>query len=163
MPVWAISAKDSSQRYMIRPLKDIDTRFSFNAAHGAFDPASGLLYSGDTGAGYISALQFDPETGFEVVWREKQTTSVFMQLIGPPEERVMVTSELTNLPRLNPNPLRADNEQVVFRDAASGRELARTENLPRMTQGSNISPGFDGRVYFIGVEGVLYEITVESD
>ncbi len=82
-----------------------------------------------------------------------------MQLIGSPGERVMVISELIGF-RLNP--LAAANEQVVFRDAATGRELARTENLPRMTQGSNIRPGFGGRVD-VGVDGVLYEITVESE
>ncbi len=105
-------------------------------------------------------------TLFEVLWQEEQTTSVFMQLIGTPEERVMVTSELTNFPvglRTPLNTLRAAYEQVVFRDAATGRELARTEDLPRMTQGSNISPGFGGRVYFVGVDGVLYEITVQAE
>jgi hypothetical protein len=59
--------------------------------------------------------------------------------------------------------LGAANEQVVFRDAATGRELARTgELLPRMSQGANISPGFGGRVYFPGDDGKLYEITVQS-
>jgi hypothetical protein len=59
--------------------------------------------------------------------------------------------------------LGAANEQVVFRDAATGRELARTEELlPRMSQGANISPGFGGRVYFPGDDGKLYEITVQS-
>lgn len=59
--------------------------------------------------------------------------------------------------------LDAPNEQVIFRDAATGRALAGTEDLPRMTQGSNISPGFGGRVYYVGVDGVLYEITVQSE
>ena len=54
------------------------------------------------------------------------------------------------------------NEQVVFRNAATGRELARTENLPRMSQGANISPGFGGRVYFPGVDGRIYEVSVRS-
>ena len=35
--------------------------------------------------------------------------------------------------------------------------------LPPMSQGANISPGFDGRVYFPGADGTLYEITVHSD
>lgn len=160
MPVWAISTIDPSERFLIRPFEDIETRFSFAVAHGAYDISSDLLLTADTGTGWITAMRFDPETGFEVIWREEQTTSVFMQLIGSPEERVMVTSELIDF-RLNP--LAATYEQVVFRDVATGHELARTENLPRMTQGSNISPGFGGRVYFIGVDGVLYEITVESD
>ena len=47
--------------------------------------------------------------------------------------------------------------------AATGRELARTEELPRMSGGANISTGFGGRVYFPGVDGKLYEITVQND
>jgi hypothetical protein len=160
MPVWAISTIDSSQRYLIQPFNDIETRFSFGVAHGAFDTASGLLYTADTGTGYVSAMTFDPESGFELVWREEQTTSVFQQLIGSAEARVVVTSDLINF-RLNP--LHATNEQVVFRNAATGQELARTGNLPRMSQGANISPGFGGRVYFPAVDGRIYEISVQSE
>jgi hypothetical protein len=165
MPVWAISAVDSSERFVIRPFEDIETRFSFGVAHGAFDTASGLLYTADTGTGYVSAMTFDPETGFELVWREEQTTSVFQQLIGAPDERVVVTSELVNIGlRLSPlSILRATNEQVVFRNAATGEELARTGNLPRMSQGANISPGFGGRVYFPAVDGRIYEVSVQSE
>lgn len=106
-------------------------------------------------------MRFDPETGFEVAWLEEQTTSVFQQLIGAPEERVVVTSDLVNY-RLNP--MRASNEQVVFREAATGRELARTEELlPRMSLGANISSGFGGRMYFPGDDGKLYEVTVQSE
>jgi hypothetical protein len=160
MPVWAISTIDSSQRFMIEPFEDIETRFSFGVAHGAFDTNSGLLFTADTGTGYVTALRFDPDSGFELVWREEQTTSVFQQLIGTPEERVVVTSDLLNF-RLNP--LTATNEQVVFRDAATGRELARTGNLPRMSQGANISPGFGGRMYFPAVDGMIYEVSVVRD
>jgi hypothetical protein len=160
MPVWAISAVDSSERFMIRPFEDIETRFSFGVAHGAFDTESGLLFTADTGTGYVSAMTFDPESGFEVVWREEQTTSVFQQLIGDPDERVVVTSDLLNF-RLNP--LTATNEQILFRDAATGRELARTGNLPRMSDGANISPGFGGRMYFPGKDGRIYEVSVQME
>jgi hypothetical protein len=61
------------------------------------------------------------------------------------------------------NPMKAKNEQVVFRDAVTGRELARTWRLPRMSDGANISPGFGGRVYFPGKDGKVYEITVQSE
>jgi hypothetical protein len=160
MPVWAISTIDPSQRHRIQPFEDIETRFSFNAAHGAFDTASGMLYTADTGTGYASGMRFDPQNGFELVWREEQTTSVFQQLIGTADERVVVTSHLLNY-RLNP--LQATNEQVVFRNAATGQELARTGNLPRMSQGANISPGFGGRVYFPAVDGKIYEISVQVE
>jgi hypothetical protein len=160
MPVWAISTRDSTQRYMIQPFEGLPTRVSFAVAHGAFDPASGLLYAADTGVGYISAITFDPETGFDLLWLEEQTTSVFMQLIDTADRRVMVTSDLKNF---LVNPLKAKNEQVVFRDAATGRELARTGNLPRMSDGANISPGFGGRVYFPGKDGKVYAITIQSE
>jgi hypothetical protein len=165
MPVWAISTSDSSQRYMIQPFDDIETRFSFGVAHGAFDMASGLLYTADTGTGYVSAMRFDPENGFELLWREEQTTSVFMQLIGPADERVIVTSELVNIShRLTPFAiLGTTNEQVLFRNAATGQELARTGNLPRMSQGANISPGFGGRMYFPAVDGRIYEVSVQVE
>jgi len=161
MPVFAISAKDSSVRHSIEPFSDLRATVSFNAAHGAFDPASGLLYVADTGVGYASALSFDPEAGFELVWREEQTTSVFQQLIDSPERRVVVTAELQNWCGLNP--LAARSEQVVYRDAATGRELARTGLLPRMSDGANISPGFDGRVYFPGKDGKVYEVSVQRE
>jgi hypothetical protein len=160
MPVYAISAKDSSVRHSIQPFEDKRTLVSFNAAHGAFDPDNGLLYVADTGVGYASALKFDPATGFELVWREEHTTSVFQQLIDSADRRVMVTAELQKWRGLNP--LAAENEQVVFRDAATGRELARTGLLPRMSNGANISPGFDGRVYFPGIDGTMYEVSVRS-
>ncbi|MGF1504740.1 MAG: hypothetical protein ACFB51_06320, partial [Anaerolineae bacterium] len=160
----AIAASDPAVLHLLQPFDDIRTRFSFGVAHGAFDTASDLLFTADTGTGYVSAMRFDPDTGFEMVWREEQTTSVFQQLIGGPEERVVVTSELINY-GVTRNPLAilgATNEQVVFRDAVTGRELARTGNLPRMSQGANISPGFGGRMYFPGVDGRIYEISVQS-
>jgi hypothetical protein len=160
MPVWAVSAVDPSERILIRPFEDIETRFSFGVAHGAFDTASGLLFTADTGTGYVCAMTFDPESGFELVWRKEQTTSVFQQLIGTPDERVVVTADMLNY-RLNP--MKATNEQVVFRNAATGRELARTGNLPRMSNGANISPGFGGRVYFPAVDGRIYEVSVQSE
>jgi len=161
MPVYAISAMDSSIRHSIEPFADLRTTISFNAAHGAFDPASGLLYVADTGVGYASALSFDSEAGFDVVWREEQTTSVFQQLIDSPDRRVIVTAELQNWRGINP--MAARNEQVVFRNAATGRELARTGLLPRMSDGANISPGFDGRVYFPGKDGRVYEVSARGE
>ncbi len=158
--VWAISATNSLERHTFIPFEDIPTPISFAVAHGAFDPESGLLYVADTGARRASALSFDPESGFALKWIERHTTSVFQQLVGPADKRVLVISELTNFPPTS-LPLVATNEEVVFRDAATGGELARSAELPRMSDGANISPGYGGRVYYPGVDGKLYEITVQ--
>ena len=159
--VWAISATNSSVRHTIKPFEDIRTPISFAVAHGAFDPNSGLLYAADTGARNAAALSFDPVKGFTSKWREKHTTSVFQQLVGSADSRVLVMSELINFPPTS-LPLTATNEQVVFRNAATGKELARSTALPRMSDGANISPGYGGRVYYPGVDGKLYEITVQQ-
>jgi hypothetical protein len=158
--VWAISATNSSKRHTFIPFEDIPTPVSFAVAHGAFDPDNGLLFAADAGARHASALSFDPETGFTFKWRERHTTSVFQQLVGSANNRVLVMSELINFPPLS-LPLTATNEEVVFRDATTGRELSRSEPLPRMSDGANISPGYGGRVYYPGVDGKLYEITVQ--
>ena len=43
------------------------------------------------------------------------------------------------------------------------QRLARTERLPRMVTGANITPGFFGRFYYPGDDPRLYEITVLAD
>jgi hypothetical protein len=55
-------------------------------------------------------------------------------------------------------------EQVVWRRASDGLELARSESLPLMTPGSPVAPGFFGTWYFLSLDGVLTELTVyQSD
>jgi hypothetical protein len=73
---------------------------------------------------------------------------------------VVVTSELLNF-RLSL--LTATNEQVVFRDTATGQELAPIEDLPRMSQDANISPGFGGRMYFPGVDSRIHEVSTQTE
>jgi hypothetical protein len=71
------------------------------------------------------------ESGVATVWKETQTTTEWATLIGPKEFRVWVGTDIpgAEIPGQN----KADT--VVWRDAATGRELARSERLPRITQG----------------------------
>jgi hypothetical protein len=50
-------------------------------------------------------------------------------------------------------------DTVVFRDAATGRELARSGRVPAMTQGSAVQPGYGGSVFFPGATGTLIKMT----
>ena len=50
-------------------------------------------------------------------------------------------------------------ERVVFRDAATGRELARGSRVPQMTQGSAVQPGYGGSVFFPVATGTLIKVT----
>lgn len=159
MTAWAISVRDSSIRYSIEPFADITKDQSFNISMGSFDPENNRFYVADTGVGHATALSFDPTTGFEVLWREPQTTYAYTMLADSAEQRVFIASDLSGLgSRINP--FLARNEQIVFRDAATGLELARTSNLPRMSQGANFVAGFLGRFYFLGQDNKVHELTI---
>ncbi|MEM7800488.1 MAG: hypothetical protein AAF633_14935, partial [Chloroflexota bacterium] len=159
---WAVSTSDASKAFSINPFADLTTDQSFNISKGSFDAENGLAFAVDALAGYAAGLRFDPATGFEVDWREPQTTLSYQTLINPAEERVIVMSDLSGRgSRLNP--FMAENEQLVFRDAQTGEELARTDDLPRLISGATITPGFDGRIYFPAADSKLYEISVQSE
>jgi hypothetical protein len=64
----------------------------------------------------------------------------------------------TDIP-LNQIPGMNANDRVVWRDASTGRELARSALVPVMTQGSAVQPGYDGSMYFPGSTGTLVRLT----
>lgn len=162
MTVWAVSTSDADQTFSVAPFSDLMTDQSFNISKGSFDAANGRVYAVDTLAGYAASILFGPATGFEVDWREPQQSLSYQTLINPAEERVIVMSDISGRgSRINP--FKAQNEQLVFRNAQTGEELARTDNLPRLVSGATITPGFDGRIYFPAADGKLYEITVQAD
>ncbi|MDE0111574.1 MAG: hypothetical protein OXN84_04715 [Albidovulum sp.] len=75
-------------------------------------------------------------------------------------QRGYVASNLTGLsPRIIP--FLARNEQVVFRDAATGLETARSERLAGMNKGANLVAGFCGRLKILGLGSNAYEVTVD--
>jgi len=51
-------------------------------------------------------------------------------------------------------------EQVVWRDAATGTELARSSQLPKMTQGILVTPGYAGVQYFLTASGQIIGLQV---
>jgi hypothetical protein len=75
-------------------------------------------------------------SGITTVWKKRQTTTEWATLIGPKAHRVWVGTDIpgAEIPGQN------KTEKVVFRDAATGRELARSPRVPQMTQGSAFSP-----------------------
>ncbi len=118
------------------------------------DPENGLFYGVETLARKVAAFRIGPE-GIETVWEKPQTTSEWATLIGPKDHRVWVG---TNVPGAQ-IPGQNHNDTVVFRDAATGRLLARSARLPAMTPGSAVQPGYGGSVFFPGAHGTLVKVT----
>ena len=118
------------------------------------DPQNGLFYGVETLARKIAAFKI--ESGAIVpVWKETQTTTEWATLIGPKSHRVWVGTDIpgAEIPGNN------KSDRVVWRDAATGRLLARSGRVPVMTQGSAIQPGYGGSVFFPGAKGTLFKLT----
>jgi hypothetical protein len=118
------------------------------------DPENGLVYGVETMARKIAAFRIT-DSGIENVWKKTQTTTEWATLIGPKDQRIWVGTDIPGAEI----PGKQTTETVVFRDAATGRELARSSRVPVMTQGSAIQPGYGGSVFFPGGEGTLIKVT----
>jgi hypothetical protein len=119
------------------------------------DPENGLFYGVETLARKVAAFRIT-KSGIENVWKKTQTTTEWATLIGQKQHRVWVGTDIPvdQIPGAN------TNNTVVWRDARTGRELARSGELPtNMTQGSAVQPGYDGSVFFPGQEGMLIKLT----
>ena len=55
-----------------------------------------------------------------------------------------------------------ETEQVVWREAETGRELARSPSLPAMNQGAVLAPGPGGAIYYPTADGHVIKLQVES-
>jgi hypothetical protein len=118
------------------------------------DPKNGLFYGVETLARKVAAFRIT-KSGIETVWKKTQTTTEWATLIGPKQHRVWVGTDIP-VPEI---PGAHTRNTVVWRDARTGRELARSGELPHMTQGSAVQPGYDGSMFFPGAEGMLIKLT----
>jgi hypothetical protein len=118
------------------------------------DPQNGLFYGVQTLARKIAAFKLT-SSAITTVWKKTQTTTEWATLIGPQAHRVWVGTDIPGAEI----PGKSKTEKVVFRDAATGRELARSARVPYMTQGSAIQPGYGGSVFFPSANGTLIKVT----
>jgi hypothetical protein len=164
LTVFAINQGDASMHYSVQPYKDdpvapeLATVFkpaiSWADMSLEADHETGLFYGVETLARKVAAFRIT-ESGITTVWKKTQTTTEWATLIGRKEHRVWVGTDIpaTEIPGSNAT------DTVVWRDARTGRELARSEQVPFMTQGSAVQPGYGGSMYFPGAEGMLIKLT----
>jgi hypothetical protein len=117
------------------------------------DPDTNLIYMLDALPGKIAGLRLTP-SGFQTAWKVSQATSEFIAIIGPQDRRVIVTTAIPGeeIPGMN------KHDEVVWRNAATGQELARSERLPAMTTATMVQPSYSGNVFYPGLEGNLYKL-----
>jgi hypothetical protein len=164
LTVFAINQADATKVLLLQPYVN-DPVAPELAAHFApaiswagmsleADPENGLFYGVETLARKVAAFRIT-DSGIRTVWKKTQTTTEWATLIGPKGHRVWVGTDIPGAEV----PGRNVTDTVVWRDARTGRELARSERVPYMTQGSAVQPGYGGSMYFPGAEGMLVKLT----
>ncbi|CDR34871.1 hypothetical protein [Criblamydia sequanensis] len=117
------------------------------------DSDNNLIYASDALPGKIAAITITNK-GLETVWKASQTTTEFTTLIGPSNNRVLVGTDIPG-PEIPGTNL---NDYAVWRNAATGVELARSPLLPAMTQGTMIQPYYNGDMFYEGQLGRLIKL-----
>ncbi|HLJ61695.1 MAG TPA: hypothetical protein VKZ50_18375 [bacterium] len=127
------------------------------------DAPNGRIYVMDGGQGLVAAISFDRQTGtMRELWRAKQRTLNFSTLIGSKSHRVFLATDIGGpCPRMICLQ-RYNKEVIVFRNAATGQEIARSSALPKMTSGALLTPGERGVIYYLGLAGSIYQVTVAA-
>jgi hypothetical protein len=173
LSVFAVDQGDASKRFTIQPFAGdpipLAVRIAFsrqgpggtqavswNSATVSVDPESNLIYALDALPGEIAGLHLG-FGGLATVWKAQQTTTEFIAIIGPPWQRVIVGSNIPGdqIPDAN------FQDEVVWRNAATGKELARSARLPKMTTGTMVQPYYFGDMFYPGAAGSLYKLQPE--
>jgi hypothetical protein len=126
---------DPTKITRIQPMPLEPGQVSYIPSAVTVDLPNNRIYAMDPGPGKVVGIDFDPETGkMSLAWSADQSTSSWMILIGPADQRVLVGTNIkTDDP--NPNPLYWDSgpvgakytEQAQWRDAATGKLLASSD------------------------------------
>ena len=170
LDVIAINQGDASKQYRLQPFAGdpipplVAAAFSNQGPGGvpaiswapmsvSADPENNLIYASDSLPGEIAAITIT-SGGLETVWKANQTTTEFTTLIGPQANRVLVGTDIPG-PEIPGN---NTNDFAVWRNAATGQELARSPLLPAMTQGTMIQPYYNGYMFFEGQSGTLIKL-----
>ena len=165
MSVWACSQADSNEKFEIRPFDDKDGQESFYTAMVSVDPENNRIYAMNTGTGQLAAISLNPGSRklLSLDWTVEQYSFSFMSLVGPEEDRVIVASDIPAFHEPGTSyKTNYETEQVVWREAKTLRELARSERLPAMSKGAALSPGAKGAIYYPGAGGQVIKLSVEA-
>ncbi|HJQ39737.1 MAG TPA: hypothetical protein VKB93_21540 [Thermoanaerobaculia bacterium] len=158
LSVIAINQSDATQQFSTQPFAEFKAppKYPRSLCPSAVsvDAVHQRIYALDAGPGRIGALELRGD-GLHTVWTEPQRTLEFLALIGPPDRRVLAGTELPPGQPLTGN----TTSNVVWRDAATGRELARTANpLPAISTGSMVEPYYGGKMLYLAREGAIVEL-----
>jgi hypothetical protein len=135
--VWAINVYDSTKFFTHMPLPAYP--MCQVGSKSAVDVDNMRVYVADWKAEMLVCLDFDPQRGFSTRWVRQQKMFCFPSLFGGSANRQVVGTDYDS----------SRGDQVVWRDAATGDEVARTAVLDPNFNGSTVGPAYDGRFYYL--------------
>ncbi len=157
MSVIAVSQADAKQIANIQPFASSGAKHSLIPSMVSVDPQNNRIYVMDAGAGKLAGVNLQ-NGKLSVAWTQDQTTLSFTTLIGPKDQRVLIG---TNIPVKTFQGLKNyTTEQVIWRNAQTGQELASSSLFPKMTQGILVTPGYAGLQYFLSANGHIIALQV---
>lgn len=135
---------------------------SFVLSKPAVDADNRVVVALDTFALQLAAVRFDPDRGFQVLWRRPSLSIAYSALVGPPEQRQIVIPDQLQLGPVTGDPLTGlAQDRVLWLDLLSGTEIASSGPLSLLPAPGNIvTPGFRGRYYYPGFDGRLHELSL---
>jgi hypothetical protein len=169
MSVVAINQGNADDVHRIEAIPISDASSSFLPAKMGCDVDNNMVYEADAGVGQIAGIRINPDTGdMTKAWGPvDQRTMGFTTPYGPKDQRVLLGSDMQI-----DDPLAAFGagtgvygEQFVWRNAATGEELARSDSFDAMTQGNLPTPGYGGLMYMLQEYGgvVAMQVVTESN
>jgi hypothetical protein len=155
MSVVAVNQNNSSEVFSIQPFANFPQGAgSSDFSTATIDPQANMIFTMDSGPGQLGALRLGP-TGLTPLWTVPQNTDEFLALIGPVGRRVLVATDAPGQNAASPT-----YQYVVWRDAATGRELARSLQLTPISSGSMVEPNYGARMDYLAANGQIIELTV---
>jgi hypothetical protein len=155
LSVIAINQADASQQFSIQPFAAFQAPQSWSPSAVTVDPLHNRIFALDGIAGQVAALDLRDD-GLHPVWMAPQRTVEFLALIGPRERRVLVGTDVPPGQQPGSN----SNDWVVWRNADTGDEIARSPLLRAVNGGTMVEPAYSGGMYFLAQDGKIIELTV---
>ncbi len=155
MSVVAINQADATRQFSSMPFQFLPLGQSWSPSAVTVDPLRNWIFALDGLAGRIAALELRDD-GLHTVWTAPQRTTEFLALIGPAQRRVLVGTDVP----IGQVPGSNTNDWVVWRNAETGEEIARSPLLQSINDGTMVEPAYSGSMYFLAENGKIIELTV---
>lgn len=152
MSVIVINQADASKQFSSQPFARSLQSWSPSAV--SVDPLRNRIFVLDGLAGQIASLELH-DNGLQTVWTAPQRTIEFLALIGSAHRRVLVGTDVPRGQQIGAN----TQDWVVWRNADTGEEIARSPLLQAVNGGTMVEPGYAGHMYFLAQSGDIVELT----